>query len=211
MAGRSPVRYIPPFTPGPDTEAERMWEQWITRYGYLALFLGTMVEGEAVLIVAGYAIARGYLDPLPTYLVAVAGGMTADTAYFWLGRSFGAKLVRSHPRFRPLRARATLFLRRRGHSAAFLTRFAYGLRIVLPIMIGALRMRPGVYHLFDALGALTFAATYLLAGALFGPVLAALAARVGAREGLLLAGTLALGLVALAVRQWRIYRAARQE
>jgi membrane protein DedA with SNARE-associated domain len=182
-----------------------MWEQWITTYGYFALFLGAMVEGEAVLILAGYSIARGYLHPLPTYLVAVAGAGVADAFYFWIGRSFGARLVRSFPRMRPLRARATLFMRRNGHTAAFLVRFAYGLRMVLPTMIGALRMRPAIFHIFASIAALCFAAIYLGIGYLFGQAIERLLIRVTGWETVLVVGVLIAGALAVAIREWRLY------
>jgi membrane protein DedA with SNARE-associated domain len=186
-----------------------MWANWIASYGYLALFLGTMLEGEAVLIIAGYSLARGYLDPVPTYLVAVCGAATADATYFWLGRSFGARMVRAFPRLRPLRARATLFVRRNGHTAAFLSRFAYGLRLVLPMMIGALRMRPAIFHIFAALGAICFAAVYLCVGYLFGQAIATLIGRVSAWETAIVVGVLLLGVLAVAYRDWRIYHSDR--
>jgi membrane protein DedA with SNARE-associated domain len=188
-----------------------MWEHWIATYGYFALFLGTMLEGEAVLIIAGYSLARGYLDPAPTYLVAVSAAATADAMYFWLGRSFGARMVRAFPRLRPLRARATLFVRRNGHTAAFLSRFAYGLRLVLPMMIGALRMRPAIFHIFAALAAVCFAAVYLCVGYLFGQAIATLIGRVSAWETAIVVGVLLLGILAVAYRDWRIYRSDRPE
>lgn len=184
-----------------------MWENWITNYGYVALFLGAMIEGEAVLILAGYSLARGYLAPLPTYLVAVAGAAVADALYFWLGRLAGARLIRSFPRLRPLRARATLIVRRNGHTAAFLTRFAYGLRLVLPMMIGALRMRPVIFHIFAGIAALCFAALYLGSGYLFGQAIGRLLARVSGWETIIVVGVLALGAVILAIREWRLYHA----
>jgi membrane protein DedA with SNARE-associated domain len=182
-----------------------MWAHWIQQYGYLALFLGTMVEGEAVLVLAGYSVAQGYLAPLRVFLLALAACITADSGYFWLGRTLGIGPIRSRPRLRPLRIRATAFVRRRGRSAAFLTRFAYGLRLVIPILLGAIRMRPSVFHRGQALGALCFTSLYLSVGFLFGRSIEAVIDRAPPWETLLVVGIPALGLVAWAVREWRIY------
>ena len=40
----------------------------ISRYGLLAVFLGCLLEGETLLLLAGYVAHRGYLD-----FAAVAG------------------------------------------------------------------------------------------------------------------------------------------
>lgn len=184
-----------------------MWEHWITTYGYFALFAGAMLEGEAVLILAGYSVARGYLDPVTAYLVAVSGAATADAGYFWLGRRFGGRLIRSFPRLRPIRARATLLMRRNGHTAAFLARFAYGLRLVLPIMIGALRMRPAIFHIFAGIAAVCFGGVYLGIGYLFGEAIERFLVQVTGRETALILGVLAIGLLLVVVRQWRLYHA----
>jgi hypothetical protein len=57
-------------------------QQWIETYGYWAVFLGGIFEGETVLIVAGYAISQGYLQVVPTFLLAAAGGFLGDFAYY---------------------------------------------------------------------------------------------------------------------------------
>ena len=36
--------------------------QLVADYGYLAVFVGTLLEGEAVLMLAGYAAHRSYLS-----------------------------------------------------------------------------------------------------------------------------------------------------
>jgi hypothetical protein len=52
----------------------------IAQYGYAAAFLGPLFEGETVLLLAGYAAHRGYLD------FAGLGAVTGDQFFFWLGR-----------------------------------------------------------------------------------------------------------------------------
>ncbi len=70
-----------------------MWAPYIQTYGYWAVLLGSILEGETILILAGYSIHRGYLDFLPTLLLAVAGGWLGDLFYLslllWKGVSSG--------------------------------------------------------------------------------------------------------------------------
>jgi membrane protein DedA with SNARE-associated domain len=188
-----------------------MWETWIESYGYWAVFLGSVVEGETILVIAGYSISRGYLDPGRTYLLAAAGGALGDSIYYWLGRKFGPRVVRALPTTRPVRARAALVLRRWNRRTAFVTRFAYGLRIFLPLLIGVARMRPAVFHLYNSLAALSFAAIYLTIGFLFGEAAQEILGRVRPYEGRILAGLAVAGFLAWVVRKWLLYRARIDE
>lgn len=185
-----------------------MWETWIERYGYWAVLLGGVLEGEVVFILAGYALSRDYLEPLPTLLLGAVGGTLGDSLYFWIGRAYGARLLKSWRSLRPLRARAILLLRRRGRATALLVRFAYGLRVALPIAIGAARIRPSTFHPYNALGALCFTALYLGLGAGFGAVVQEVLGRVGPWEPRIVAGVLLLGALVWLLREWRLYHSA---
>jgi membrane protein DedA with SNARE-associated domain len=53
-----------------------MIEHWISRYGYLAVFLGTFLEGDTTLVLAGFTAHRGYLG-LPQVIAAACAGTLA--------------------------------------------------------------------------------------------------------------------------------------
>lgn len=178
---------------------------WIESYGYWALLLGGILEGEVTFIAAGYAVSREYLHPLPTFLVAAAAGSMGDLIYYSLGRLHGPRLVRSFPLLRRLRARATLLLRRWGRAAAFLMRFAYGLRVVLPMITGATRFPFVLFLPFNLLGSACFAALYLALGYLFGETVEEVVGRVRAYEGWILLGLVAVGALVWAAREWRLF------
>jgi membrane protein DedA with SNARE-associated domain len=184
-----------------------MYGSWIESYGYWAVFLGGMLEGETVLILAGYSISRGYLDPVPTLLLAAAGGATGDFAYYSIGRRFGPALIRRFPPLRRLRARAVLLVRRWGRQTAFFTRFIYGMRIVLPMSMGAARFRPAVFIPYNVAGALSFASVYLILGFLFGQTVQEMLGRVRPYERWILLGVVLLGAIIWGVREWRLYHA----
>jgi membrane protein DedA with SNARE-associated domain len=188
-----------------------MWAHWIQTYGYLAVFLGGVLEGETILIIAGYSISQEYLAPVPTFVLAAAGGAFGDFVYFNIGRRYGPRAIRRFPFLRPLRARAALILRRWGRLAAFLTRFAYGLRIALPMTMGAARFPIPVFLIFNLFGALTFAAVYLSLGFLFGHAIEDLLGRVRPFEKWILLGLVATGAVFWAVREWRLYHAEPED
>ncbi|CAN5631270.1 DedA family protein [soil metagenome] len=183
-----------------------MWETWIENYGYLAVFFGSILEGETVLILAGYSMSRGYLDPVPTVLLAIAGGTIGDSIYYWLGRRYGVNLLRYLAVPRPYRARAKMLLRRWGRQAAFMTRFAYGLRIALPLLIGASRMPALLFHTFNLIAAAGFAALYLSLGFLFGEAVQEILGRVRPFEHMILLSVVCLGVVLWIVRKIMLLR-----
>jgi membrane protein DedA with SNARE-associated domain len=183
-----------------------MWAPLIQSYGYVAVFLGTLVEGETILVLAGYSISRGYLAPLPVLLLAVLACAMSDFFYFSLGRGYGLAITRRFPRLRRLRARGILLLREWGRPAAFLTRFAYGLRIVLPIAMGAARMKRRVFIPFNLLGSTTFVVVYVGLGYTFGEAIQGLLVRVRPYERWIILGIVLAGVLAWLIREWRLRR-----
>jgi membrane protein DedA with SNARE-associated domain len=188
-----------------------MWESWIETYGYVVVLLGTVLEGETVLVLAGYSVSRGYLELLPIFLLAVFGATAGDSAYYWIGRRYGTRALRGYRSLRPIRARAALGLRRWGPVAALVTRFAYGLRFAMPVLIGASRVRPLVFHTYNLLGAILFAALYLGIGILFGEALQTILERVRPYESRVFLTLIALGLAFWVIREWRLYRSVPPE
>jgi membrane protein DedA with SNARE-associated domain len=183
---------------------------FIQTYGYLAVFVGALLEGETVLILAGYSVSRGYLEFLPVVILAAAAGAIGDFTYFTLGRIYGPGMIRRYPSLRRVRARAILGVRRWGPFSAFVTRFVYGLRIVLPMTMGASKMRPATFVAFNVLGASAFAAFYVTLGFLFGEALAEMLGYLRPYERYIVVGVITAGAVFWAVRKWRLYRTSEE-
>ncbi len=127
-------------------------------YGYIGVFLGSLLEGEVILVLAGFAAHQGYLSLPWVMLVACCGGSLGDQVFFFAGRRWGTFLVRKLPG--PMQARADrinrLLLR---HDAWLIlgVRFMYGLRIAGPIVIGMSEVSAGRFLRFNVLGAAIWA------------------------------------------------------
>ena len=72
-------------------------ESFVQSYGYGALFLGTLLEGETVLILAGLMAHMGLMKLPLVILVALLGSFLGDQFYFFLGRRKGGALLDRHP------------------------------------------------------------------------------------------------------------------
>src|SRR5678815_2485716 len=95
----------------------------IERYGYLATFAGTLVEGESLLILSGLAAHRGYLSFPMVVLVGGLGGALGDLLFFMLGRHYGNDLLARFPRFTPAAERVHAMIERHPAATILAVRF----------------------------------------------------------------------------------------
>jgi membrane protein DedA with SNARE-associated domain len=55
-------------------------------YSYLIAFVWTFLEGETIVLFAGFAAAHGLLNPILVLVAAWLGSFSGDQLYFWIGR-----------------------------------------------------------------------------------------------------------------------------
>ncbi|EBL0525890.1 DedA family protein [Salmonella enterica] len=144
----------------------------ITHYGYAALVIGSMAEGETVTLLGGVAAHQGLLK-FPLVAAAVAlGGMMGDQLLYLLGRCYGGKILRRFPRYHTKIRRAQKMIQRHPYLFVIGTRFMYGFRMVGPLLIGASRLPPKIFMPLNILGALVWALLFTTLGYLGGEVIA---------------------------------------
>ena len=130
---------------------------WIATYGYVAVALGTFLEGETVLLLAGFAAHQGYLDLADVILVAVLASLAGDQSYFLLGRWRGRGLLARFPSLQGKWERVERHIRRHQDLLMLGIRFLYGLRIAGPLLIGMSGIAWPKFLLLNLLGALLWA------------------------------------------------------
>jgi membrane protein DedA with SNARE-associated domain len=137
-------------------------------FGYLAVFAGTFLEGETILVLAGFFASRGRLA-LPLVLLTAAGGAyLGHVFWFWVGRSQGTRLVQRFPRFEQKIARSLALIERHGAGAIFLTQYLYGLRVAAAVVFGLSRMSSRKFLLYQAVSCALWASLIGLLGFFFG-------------------------------------------
>lgn len=172
----------------------------IAAHGYWVLAIGCLLEGETVLLLAGFAAHRGHLDPAWVLVVASVAGFAGDQFFFWLGRRHGARVLARRPAWAAQAARVQALLQRWDAGFIVGVRFAYGLRAAGPVLMGMTPISGLRFALFNALGAVLWAMLVGGAGWVFGAAAEALLGQLRQFEGWLL---LALAAVALLVWWWR--------
>jgi membrane protein DedA with SNARE-associated domain len=167
----------------------------VQQYGYPVLFVGSLLEGETVLALAGLAAHRGYLSLPWVMAIAAAGGFLGDQLYFVLGRRFGARLLRRYPRLAPPIGRTTALLERHDSWLIIAMRFMYGLRTAGPLAVGMSRIGWLRFASLNVLGALLWAPVFVGVGYLLGDVLERLLGDLKRIEHWVFAGLAIIGIV----------------
>jgi membrane protein DedA with SNARE-associated domain len=147
---------------------QQILRDYLEAHGYWVLFLGTFLEGEAILIMAGFLAFQGYLHLGGVVVTAFAGSFLGDQFFFYTGRLQGKALLRRF-HFIARRFREALrLIEKYGAFVAFISRFTYGLRIVLPIILGITSLPSRTFLAINLGSALVWAVIFSLAGYLFG-------------------------------------------
>jgi membrane protein DedA with SNARE-associated domain len=95
---------------------------------YLIAFIWTFLEGETVVLFAGFAAAQGMLNPFLLLAATGLGSFAGDQSWFWVGRHFGSRLLDRFPRWRFGVEAALRWLERYNTGFILSFRFIYGVR-----------------------------------------------------------------------------------
>jgi len=157
-------------------------EHILLTYGYLLLFgwvlveqLGIPLPAAPVLLAAG-ALSVGHEFNLALELLAgLAGTLTADIAWFFIGRRYGQNVLRVLCRLslEPticVRRTRDMFDRHRA-SSLVVAKSVPGLGTLASPIAGQTGMRFGTFLLFDGIGSALWLGGLLAAGRLFGDLL----------------------------------------
>jgi membrane protein DedA with SNARE-associated domain len=143
------------------------------RFGYLVVFLGTCLEnllflgvlvpGVVVLLLAGWFASDGLIDLRLAIVVAALGTSLGDTASYLAGR-FGWRGALARAEQMPLMGTVrSTFMRRTGLFVLSYHFLGYT-RLLGPLTAGALRIPFRRWWVLDALGAIVWVTVYILVG-----------------------------------------------
>ncbi|MFN1127430.1 MULTISPECIES: DedA family protein [Lelliottia] len=143
----------------------------IEQYGYAALVIGSVAEGETITLLGGVAAHQGLLR-FPLVVAAVAlGGMIGDQLLYLLGLRFGPTLLKRFARHQKKINRAQRLIQRHPYLFVIGTRFMYGFRIIGPLLIGASRLPPKIFLPLNIIGAIAWALIFTSLGYVGGEVI----------------------------------------
>jgi membrane protein DedA with SNARE-associated domain len=137
-------------------------------YGYIILFLWSILEGETGLVMAGVMVHTEDMQLFIAIAVATLGGFLGDQIYFYLGR-LNRKYI--HKKLKSQRrkfALATLLLRKYGWLIIFVQRYMYGLRTIIPMSIGTTQYSARNFAIINFLSAVVWASATIILAYIFG-------------------------------------------
>lgn len=143
-------------------------EYLIRSYGYVAVLVGAFLEGETIVVLAAFAAHQGYLPLSEVILAAFIGSVAGDQLYFYLGRKHSRFLLNRSSFWRNRIDTARALLNRFQNWLILSFRFLYGLRTVLPFVIGMSSVPAVKFSLLNIIGAAVWAAALGYGGYFFG-------------------------------------------
>ncbi len=130
-------------------------EALVQQYGYPIVLLGTLFEGQPVMLFGGFAAHRGYLDLVPWVILAGAvGNFLGFQAWFLVGRKFGQPLIDRRPQWAARTEKVQDWLGRFEAILIIAIRFMPGFDTVGTVAIGMARVSTQRFTLLNALGTL---------------------------------------------------------
>ena len=141
---------------------------FIEEWGYVAVFLGALIEGESVILLASGLAWLGYFSIIKIMIVAFCGTAMADQVLFQVGHHFGASALQRFPRFQKHADHAFSLLKRWGTLCILTFRFIYGVRIIGSVVIGASGYDPKRFVPLNLLSALIWTVISCMGGYILG-------------------------------------------
>lgn len=154
----------------------------VENYGYPVILLGSLLEGESVLLAGGFAAHRGYLVLPGVIAVGALGGFLGDQILFHLGRRHGSHIVFRFPKVARQSQKMNKWLLRHQNFSIILVRFVYGMRLAGPVLLGMSGISPFRFFFLNLTGAIIWATLVSFLGYGSGVVLNALLSDIGKYE-----------------------------
>ena len=150
---------------------ERRMEEYLREFGYLALFVGTFLEGETILIIAAYLASKGMLNIYLVMLSAVAGTVLGDQTYFYIGRTQGISFIQKRPKLKKKWIRISALIEKRENIIIMAYRFVYGFRNLTPFALGILNVHAMKFLILNIIAATIWAISFSILGYTFGAMI----------------------------------------
>lgn len=136
-------------------------------FGEAAAFVGLVLPGELAVLLGGVVASSGQASLPLMIVVASVAAIAGDSVGYEMGRRYGPRVLawpRFHRRFGARVENASGYLQERGGRAVFLGRWTSVLRALIPGMAGMARMPYRQFLVFNVIGGIAWATTFVLAG-----------------------------------------------
>jgi membrane protein DedA with SNARE-associated domain len=176
---------------------------FIKDWGYIAVFLGSLVEGESVILVACFMAHLGYLSLPKIMIIAFCGTLFADQALYYVGRYYGQAIIQKFHRLHAPANRAFKLLHSWDIWFILSFRFIWGIRTISPIVIGSSGISPQRYTPLNILAAVIWTLISCIGGYMLSGVIEDIGLHVIKRYfGYFTIGIIILVVGFIALKRW---------
>lgn len=178
-------------------------ETIISTFGYPAVLLGTFVEGETVLILAGFLAHQHYMSLPAVMICAFIGSFVSDQLYFYIGYLKGQKIIKKRKEWIKASGKISSLFQRHSSLVILGFRFALGFRMITPLILGATNVSPLYFLVLNLMSAALWAVVVSSLGFAFGRAIEAIIGDIKKYELLLIISLATAGCVVWIVRWFR--------
>ncbi|MFI5228428.1 MAG: DedA family protein [Gemmatimonadales bacterium] len=171
-------------------------------WAYFTLAVAANITEEAAPLIGGLAAHDHYLHFTAAGIWVAGGTWVTDVGLYYVGLLRGHWARKRWPALRSLMLRTLKIVRRHPWRAAVAVRFAYGLRLTLPIACGAARLPLAIFLIGSAISAAVWSFLFTLAGWAFGRTTLIVLGHVKRYENYLVA----LIIIGLAIVFWVMHK-----
>jgi membrane-associated protein len=176
-----------------------------------ALFVGFVLPGETVAVLAGVSASQGHTSLAAVLVVVTAAAVLGDSVGYEVGRHFGPRIIDWHrlAKHRDRLVKAQDLLARRGGWAIMLSRGVAFLRAVMPALAGSARMHYPRFLLWNAIGGVVWSVGVVLIGYYAGQSYKNVESKAGKGVAVVALIVVLLVIVFFRIRRMRTERAER--
>jgi membrane protein DedA with SNARE-associated domain len=181
----------------------------ISTFGYPAVLIGALLEGETVLILAGFFAFMGYMQLPWVILTAFVGTYGGDQLFYFTGKLKGRGIISNRPAWK-LRAEKVLTMVTRHQILMILGfRFIWGIRAITPFLFGAIGVKTVDFLLWNTIGAVVWSIAITLLGYYFGSSLQLILGEIKKYEFWIFIGAILISSGIMLIRLSRQLRQAK--
>lgn len=144
------------------------WQNLLNTYGYWAILLGTFLEGETIVVLAGMLVANGNMSFSGVVGCALTGSLLSDQLMFCLGKYKGNAILSHFPKLNSKKDKALQLLLKYDTLLIIGFRFVYGMRNITPIILGTSGITFRRFLIFNLVGAICWSILFTAGGYYFG-------------------------------------------
>lgn len=111
--------------------------EWLKEYGLWTVLIGSLLEGDWVMLAAGGLAQKDLIPLIGAWLVGALGAYVGHLVFYFVGRYLrGKSFFKVNPKWQPRIDRALFLIRSYPILSIFFLQYVYGMRLAGAIALG---------------------------------------------------------------------------